>query len=619
MKIKSLLIILLFSKSVFSQTDSNKKSNISPLRGMTANLFKDLENTEMNFAFQIKIRNVFQENGLIKISLYTKIDEPDMYLQHNCAKDGFDLYKNSRSNPKKDFFYNSKLQSSIRNIYCVKTDSGKQKLSKSDFDDISTQNLAENRLEINELKSKVPEEQHTNVELKETNDLDGLYSKFLDFIDCNERPILCVFSKGNEYIYLYKDNTANFITYSLDSFVINKNIHKYRKIIRVENNRETTILEFEDLNKLTKSFTVITNGYGEFRKLISLKDESVYNITPQRADKEYVKSPKKIFDYLNIRNKTVWFKTPLEVLKYNKNEIINIFNYFYNNLQPNEIFQYYNKEMVDGITGKKYFKENLFKEFNYTLNIDEKSNIIYLLFTPKEKWRKYGKIFAIHPILGPLPFIKSDSSITYFDSYKCFFKPIKDLKKIPNEAYTPSYELSFDVNDKIPEQNFGYIKFFNFDNLNKSINSSLFFLDKVETSSFKENYRYFPPKYEKDQLYKINAISLSQLIDNNFNIIKERTVPVFSYYLKTLTGFNLFHINGIEGFFPLENSLGIFKRQGKFGIIDLSDKNWKSKDFIIIENTFDAITFIKPNVLKGLKDNIEIYFDYYGNIIEKIK
>jgi hypothetical protein len=242
-----------------------------------------------------------------------------------------------------------------------------------------------------------------------------------------------------------------------------------------------------------------------------------------------------------------------------------------------------------------------------------------LLFTPKEKWRKYGKIFAMHPILGPLPFVKSDSLTTYFDSYKCFFKPIKDLKNFPNEVYASSYELSFDINNKIPQKDFEYSKYFNFDNLNKSINSSLFFLDKIETSSYQENYRYFPPKSEKEQLYKINAISLTQLIDNNFNIIKKRTVPVFSYYLKTLTGFNIFHINGIEGFFPLENSLGIFKREGKFGIIDLSDKNWESKDFIIIENTFDTITFIKPNLLRGRKDNIEIYFDYYGNIVQKVK
>jgi hypothetical protein len=133
MKIKSLLIFLLLSKSIFSQTVSKSNPNISPLRGMTANLFRDVENTELNFAFQIKIRNVYQENGLIKIALYTNIDEPEMYLVHNCAKDGFDLYKNTRFNSKKGLFYNSKLQTSIRNLYCGDPESGKQKLPKADF------------------------------------------------------------------------------------------------------------------------------------------------------------------------------------------------------------------------------------------------------------------------------------------------------------------------------------------------------------------------------------------------------------------------------------------------------------------------------------------------------
>lgn len=133
MKIKALLIILLFSKSLFSQVVEKNNPNVSPLRGMTANLFSDAENTELNFAFQVKIRNVYQEKGLIKISLYTNIDEPDMYLVHNCAKDGFELYKNTRFNSKKGFFYNSKLQTSIRNLYCGDPESGKQKLPKADF------------------------------------------------------------------------------------------------------------------------------------------------------------------------------------------------------------------------------------------------------------------------------------------------------------------------------------------------------------------------------------------------------------------------------------------------------------------------------------------------------
>jgi hypothetical protein len=69
--------------------------NVSPLRGKTVNLYKEMDNADANFAFQVKIRNVYQEKGIIKITVYTKINEPDMFLQHDCGKDGFNLHKSS--------------------------------------------------------------------------------------------------------------------------------------------------------------------------------------------------------------------------------------------------------------------------------------------------------------------------------------------------------------------------------------------------------------------------------------------------------------------------------------------------------------------------------------------
>lgn len=122
------------------------KSNISPLRGKTVNLYKDMNAaTTENFAFQVKIRNVFQEKGIIKILVYTKINEPDMYLQHDCGKDGFNLHKSSFFPSNKSVF-NAKLQDEIRNTYCATDDSGKQEVPKADYSEGSPQSLAENTL-----------------------------------------------------------------------------------------------------------------------------------------------------------------------------------------------------------------------------------------------------------------------------------------------------------------------------------------------------------------------------------------------------------------------------------------------------------------------------------------
>jgi len=122
------------------------KSNISPLRGKTVNLYKDMNAaTTENFAFQVKIRNVFQEKGIIKILVYTKINEPDMYLQHDCGKDGFNLHKSSFF-PSNRTVFNAKLQEEIRKTVCATSDSGKQEVPKADYSEGSPQSLAENTL-----------------------------------------------------------------------------------------------------------------------------------------------------------------------------------------------------------------------------------------------------------------------------------------------------------------------------------------------------------------------------------------------------------------------------------------------------------------------------------------
>jgi hypothetical protein len=123
-------------------------SNISPLRGKTVNLYKDMNAaTTENFAFQVKIRNVFQEKGIIKILVYTKINEPDMYLQHDCGKDGFNLHKSSFF-PSNRTVFNAKLQEEIRKTVCATSDSGKQEVPNADFKESegSPQSLAENTL-----------------------------------------------------------------------------------------------------------------------------------------------------------------------------------------------------------------------------------------------------------------------------------------------------------------------------------------------------------------------------------------------------------------------------------------------------------------------------------------
>lgn len=132
---------------ISEQTAPAANPNVSPLRGKTVNLYKDMNKdaNRENFAFQVKIRNVIQEKGLIKIMVYTKINEADMYLQHDCGKDGFYLYKSSFFGSKQAV-YNASLQVKIREMYCAVDDSGKEEVPAADFNETSLQSLAENTL-----------------------------------------------------------------------------------------------------------------------------------------------------------------------------------------------------------------------------------------------------------------------------------------------------------------------------------------------------------------------------------------------------------------------------------------------------------------------------------------
>ena len=128
--------------------------NVSPLRGKTVKLYKDMNNEgQETMAMILKIRNVYQEKGLIKVSVYTKINEPNMYLEHDCGKDGFNL-NNSPWWKKDQTVFCESFQKVIRDTYCANdgneptpsADFQEMDQQNADFQETSHQSLAENTL-----------------------------------------------------------------------------------------------------------------------------------------------------------------------------------------------------------------------------------------------------------------------------------------------------------------------------------------------------------------------------------------------------------------------------------------------------------------------------------------
>jgi hypothetical protein len=453
------------------------------------------------------------------------------------------------------------------------------------------------------------------VEEDKMKELDGIYSKRLKLLECEENPIFKIFSDGYKYIYVYENNTADFLTYSSDSLIIDRKKYNYTRSVENRQGKETQWITFEDqLGSKKSSFIIEPDRKDNPIKLISYNDGSKFNLSQAIEEKDYFKTNENVKELTGFDLKPNWIKTPIDLLKTSKEQIINMFNYFYLNLQPNQINSYYNDEKVDGSTGRRYQNANKFEYNDYSIKIDEDENIIYLMFKSKRDSQKVD-IYAMHPIIGPLPFVRSNETVTYFDNYKGFYKPTKNLNE-----FNDYYGLTSSENEKelFPTEvdiktSFRYRK----ESLNSNINGSLFYLQKLQVGKTKETFKYVPSSSEKLQLYNANAISLSQYNNNDFYILKTEEVSKYDKFLLSLTGFNLFFSNQIEEFYPLQNGYGIFKYKGKFGVLDLKDEKWKNKNFITVENSFDDIKYIKPNVLKGIGAIQELFFDYNGNILSK--
>jgi hypothetical protein len=452
------------------------------------------------------------------------------------------------------------------------------------------------------------------VEEDKMKELDGMYSKRTKLLNCEQKPMLRSFSNQNKYIYLYKDGTADFVNYNSDSSVYDRKSYNIDRSIENNNGKITNWISFTDkLKEIRLPFIIESGSLDNPIKLKSYKDGTIFVPSPEMQENDYIKTGESIVEKPGLNLNADWLKTPIDLLKSNEKEIIKIYNYFFLNLQPNEINRYYNEEKVDGQSGRKYKIINPFESNDYSVEIDEEQNIIYLIF--KSKTNRGVEIYAMHPILGPLPFIKSDSPMTYFGSYKSFYKPTKDLKEFDdyyvlalpetgNELY--AYRESIQTSFKYKKEN-----------LNKSINGSVFYLEELQIGTMKETFKYVPSQSEKLQLYNASAISSSQFYDSNFYTLKTEDVAKYGEFLLSITGFNLFFSSQIEEFFPLQNGYGIFKYKGKFGVVDLKDEKWKNKNFITVENSFDDIKYIKPNVLKGIGGIEELFFDYNGNILSK--
>ena len=493
------------------------------------------------------------------------------------------------------------------------------------------------------LPYKIKSGTYSLVEEDKTKELDGFYSKKIKYTSLAEKELIATFCNGNKYIYLIDGNSAEFVDYNNNNGAPQKIKYSYKNNTGYYNGKRIHYIGFE--NNSTNGELFYNVGKSERDTPIwiqSINGGEVYKLCEEKDEVGFIKNDKKVFgatSNLNYRkeydslksyfpahfqfsgavyanNNLNFIKTPIDKLESDKSEIIKIYNYFYNDLQPKEIESFYAERKKYDYSGRMYYSRelNLFEYYNYEIKIDYEENIIYLIFLDKKN-NDPIKIYAMDPILGPLPFIKTEELFKYSNNISSNYKATKNINSDEFILVYDTYKKEFYPQLVALES---YTKRSTNETKLKRINGSFFYSTDIEVGTKKENIKYYPSYSEKLQLYNASAISASDINNPNFYIIKNEEQPIYDKFLLTISGFNFCLANSFEDIYPLHNNKMVFKRDGKYGILDLDDKKWKNKDFIPIDNVYDKIVYIKKNVLKGTIFGKEFYFDYEGNELTKL-
>ncbi len=442
----------------------------------------------------------------------------------------------------------------------------------------------------------------------------GLFSKNIPLLDCAEKEVLSILCNNNIYLFLYTNKTADIITYTHDSKIYNHKTYQYH----FGGDPGYGPGSKDELYIGDEVYYVrFVHNSKKPLYIISYKSRLKFSICDEKEERDFINKNIKIFgatsnkDYVNNFTKsggsylkgTKIIRTPIEILKQRPEEIINIFNYFYNKIQPDQRNSFYEKN------------QNPFKVYNFKTYIDETNNIIFLEFQSKGSMY-FKEIYAMHPLLGPLEFVRTDSLINIFD-IKTYYKPTQDLNQFNGAQIVLEFNSSTSTGFAHSLRNSLNGSILR-DNMNLSINNSYFYLREKAVGKKSKTFAYYPSFEEKLAIYKsTNALTLSNVNNNNFYIIKTEEESLYKYFISTVTDINPFISNYIQGIFPLDKNRCIFKFENKYGILDLSNKNWKDQSFILVDNVYDKIIYLKKNVLKGILQNSEIYFDYEGNELAK--
>ena len=243
-------------------------------------------------------------------------------------------------------------------------------------------------------------------------------------------------------------------------------------------------------------------------------------------------------------------KTPLDLLKSNSENINRYYNKYYHNISSDF------ETRMEG--GRQVSYYDFVNDKHNSYQIDENSAIVYLIsFYPPESFSKSTNYYlkAFHPIIGPLQF--------YFDEKGFNVLPGQNKKSfMTSKPYLKGYGFTLHV--RVGEDG------------------------KTETTledSYLEHIFNFESQFANIKEYPKDTI-LNTLYANKRVIDKTETVEVYGR-----KGSRHFLNDCFESLQSTYSNYFIFKSNDKYGILDASERNWKTKNFIILENKYDELTY----------------------------
>ena len=254
-----------------------------------------------------------------------------------------------------------------------------------------------------------------------------------------------------------------------------------------------------------------------------------------------------------------------------------------------------------------------------TAQVDENSGLIYLITETDTNIRL--KIF--HPIIGPMQFSFDEENGFLFLPSQTKKVRLVSRKSPSNVGYTLRVrkEDGFtELEDWLQHLYDREIKYTSIIDYPDDSNLNTFYVTRSvldEKLTTEKEYKYFPSYQEKLRLYYSIGLPKIDLENPNFFILKTDLNEIYKKEVWGRKGERHYLNDCFDG---LQSSFGhffIFKRDGKFGIMNARTSTFNEANPILIENIYDDIIYIQGTEYFMAESNgIKKKVDVNGNVVD---